>query len=202
MLGMEPRSLGIDSGAPGNVRSRMSSNRSSRKRRKQRRASVAPPPRAPAVEAPAAYARSRAKDEEARAALKPLRRGERPLAVTVGAVVAAVLPVANLVALAFGYNASENAVSPGSEVTGSIITTLILVVVAYGMWKARYWGVLGMQTLLALTLITASLALLFANSVWAALLLALIIAGAGTLFWFLIKAMARIQMPERPGSSR
>jgi hypothetical protein len=32
--------------------------------------------------------------------------------------------------------------------------------------------------------------------------LALIIAGAGTLFWFLIKAMARIQMPERPGSSR
>jgi cation transport ATPase len=181
----------------------MTNKRSSRKRRKQRRASAAPP-RAPAVEAeaPSGYARSRAKDEEARAALKPLRPGERPTALTVGAVVAAALPVANLVALAFGYNASENAVSPGSEVTGSILTTLILVVVAYGMWKARYWGVLGMQTLLALTLITASLALLFANSVWAALLLLLIIAGAGTLFWLLIKAMARIQMPERPGSSR
>jgi cation transport ATPase len=201
MLGMEPGSIGIVAGAPGNVSSRMSSKRTSRKRRKQRRASAAPP-RAPAVEAQAAYARSRAKDEEARASLKPLRAGERPTAVTVGALVAAALPVANLVALAFGYNASENAVSPGSEVTGSILTTLILVVVAYGMWKARYWGVLGMQTLLALTLITASLALLFANSVWAALLLVLIIAGAGTLFWFLIKAMARIQMPERPGSSR
>jgi hypothetical protein len=38
--------------------------------------------------------------------------------------------------------------------------------------------------------------------VWAALLLVIIIAAAGTLFWFLIKAMARIQMPERPGSAR
>ena len=34
------------------------------------------------------YARGRAKDEEARAALKPLAPGERPSAVTVGAVVA------------------------------------------------------------------------------------------------------------------
>jgi hypothetical protein len=62
--------------------------------------------------------------------------------------------------------------------------------------------VLGMQTLLALTLVISPLALLFANSVWAALLLVVIIAAAGTLFWFLIKAMARIQMPERPGSAR
>jgi cation transport ATPase len=175
----------------------MTSKRSSRKRRRQRRASA--PPRPPATDG---YARSRERDERARASLKPLRPGERPTAVTVGAVVAAALPVANLLALAFGYNAAENAVSPGSEISGSILTTVILVVVAYGMWKARYWGVLGMQTLLALTLITASLALLFANSVWAALLLLLIIAAAGTLFWFLVKAMARIQMPERPGSQR
>ena len=27
-----------------------------------------------------------------------------------------------------------------------------------------------------------------------------IIAAAGTLFWYLVKAMARIQMPERPGA--
>ena len=31
------------------------------------------------------------------------------------------------------------------------------------------------------------------------MLLVLILAGAGTLFWFMVKAMARIQMPERPG---
>jgi cation transport ATPase len=182
----------------------MSSKRTSRKRRKQRRAASAPPPRPPAAEAPtlSGYARSRVRDEEARAALKPLRPGERPTAVTVGAIVATLLAIANLVALAFGYNAGEDTLSPGSDVTGSILTTLVVGIVAYGMWRAKYWGVLGMQTLLALTLVISSLALLFANSVWAALLLVLILAGAGSLFWFLIKAMARIQMPDRPGASR
>jgi cation transport ATPase len=190
----------------------MSSKRSTRKRRKHRRATGAPPRPAdrdgsapaagPAAPAASPYARSRAKDEAARAALRPLRPGERPTAVTVGAIAATVLAVANLVALAFGYNAGEDTLSPGSEVTGSILTTLVVALVAYGMWRARYWGVLGMQTLLALTLVISSLALLLANSVWAALLLVIIIAAAGTLFWFLIKAMARIQMPERPGSAR
>jgi cation transport ATPase len=181
----------------------MSGKRTSRKRRKQRRAASAPP-RPPAAEAPSpsGYARSRAKDDEARAALQPLRQGERPTAVTVGAIVATLFAIANLVALAFGYNASEDTVSPGSDVTGSILATLVVGIVAYGMWRARYWGVLGMQTLLALTLVFASLTLLFANSLWAAFLLVLILAGAGTLFWFLIKAMARIQMPERPSASR
>jgi cation transport ATPase len=193
----------------------MSSKRSSRKRRKQRRGSAAAPaappapgsastPAAGSASAPPArgYARSRAKNEQARAALRPLRPGERPRAVTVGAIFATLLAAANLVALAFGYNASEDTLSPGSELSGSILTTLVVGIVAYGMWRSRYWGVLGMQTLLALTLVVSSLALLFANSVWAALLLVLIIAGAGTLFWFLIKAMARIQMPHRPGAPR
>jgi hypothetical protein len=148
------------------------------------------------------YARSRARDEAARAALKPLRPGERPPAVTVGAITAAVLAVANLVALAFGYNSGEDSLSPGSDATGTIVAAAILLIVAYGMWRARYWGVLGMQTLLALTLIFASLGLVTAKSLWAAGLLVLIIAAAGTLFWFLVKAMARIQMPERPSSQR
>jgi hypothetical protein len=184
----------------------MSTKRSSRKRRKQRRAAASEPPRRPAAEpsasAPTGYARSRAKDDEARAALQPLRQGERPTAVTVGAIAATILAVANLVALAFGYNAGEDTLSAGSEVTGSILTTLVVGLVAYGMWRARYWGVLGMQTLLALTVVLSSLALVLADSLWAALLLVIIIAAAGTLFWFLVKAMARIQMPERPGPAR
>jgi hypothetical protein len=57
-----------------------------------------------------------------------------------------------------------------------------------------------MQTLLALTLVVASLQLVTALNLWAALLLVIIIAAAGTLFWFLVKAMARIQMPDRPGA--
>jgi hypothetical protein len=36
-----------------------------------------------------------------------------------------------------------------------------------------------------------------AASVWALLLALAIIGSAGTLFWFMVKAMARIQMPTR-----
>ena len=186
----------------------MAKNRQTRKRRQTGRPPE-PDPRAVEHDQPIAealpergYARSRRRDEAARAALKPLRPGERPLAVTVGAIFAALLALANLVALAFGYNAAEDTLSPGSKLTASIGVTAILLLMAWGMWKARYWAVLGMQTLLALTLVLASLQLVTALNLWAALLLLIIIASTGTLFWFLVKAMARIQMPERPSSQR
>jgi hypothetical protein len=146
------------------------------------------------------YARGRAKDEEVRRSLKPLRPGERPTAVTVGAVAAALLSVANVVATIAGWNGGSDSDS-GQALVGSLLVAAVLALVAYGMWKARYWAVLGMQTLLAITLVISTLALIQATSIVAALVLVAIIAAAGVLFWFLVKAMARIQMPERPGSS-
>lgn len=152
-----------------------------------------PPPRNNQERMERLYARGRAKDEAARAKLQPLAPGERPTAVTVGAIVAAVAAVANLVALIAGFDGDD---------TQRNVTTLaglvLLVVVAVGMWRTRYWGVLGMQTLLALTIVLASLSLLTAVNLLAALLAIALVAGAGTLFWFLVKAMARIQMPDRP----
>jgi hypothetical protein len=62
--------------------------------------------------------------------------------------------------------------------------------------------VLGMQTVLALTILSAFLALVNAGNVLAVVLVIAIVASAGTLFWYLVRAMARIQMPERPGASR
>ncbi len=189
--------------------------RSSRKRRKQRRRATEPRRAVdtatadPAVTSQGAatagaeqegamargYARGRAKDEAARAALKPLAPGERPTAVTVGAVVAAIALVANLVALLLAYDPDE-----ARKTVSTGLGTAILAVVAVGMWRARYWAVLGMQTLLAITMVLSSLALLTAVDVGAALLALLLVAGSGTLFWFLVKAMARIQMPRRPGA--
>jgi uncharacterized membrane protein len=151
---------------------------------------------------PRGYERSRARDEAARAALRPLRPGERPTAVTVGAIAAAGLALANLIAAVLGYSPGQDSVSPGSKLAGTLAATALLVVVAYGMWRARYWAVLGMQTLLGLTIVASALALLTAVNVWAVILVTLILLCSGTLFWFLIKAMARIQMPERPGSQR
>ena len=176
--------------------------RSSRKRRKQRQASKAPArtsngstEQPPAEGMARGYARGRAKDEAARAALEPLAAGERPTAVTVGAILAAVAAIANLIALIAGYDPDE----PRKTYT-TVAGLILLVIVAVGMWRARYWAVLGMQTLLALTIILSSLALLTAVNLLAGLIAFLLVAGCGTLFWFLVKAMARIQMPPRPGA--
>jgi hypothetical protein len=59
-----------------------------------------------------------------------------------------------------------------------------------------------MQTLLGITLVLASLSLISTESLGSAAVLLVILAAAGTLFWFMVKAMARIQMPERPTRAR
>jgi hypothetical protein len=169
--------------------------RASRKRRKP----GAAPPRRPAPDPAAAlergYARSRRRDDEARAALEPLAPGERPRAVTVATIAAVELAAANLTAMIASYDSSE-----GGKTASTIVGTLILLVVAVGMWRVRYWAVLGMQALLAITMILSALALLTAASAGAALLAVVLIALSGTLFWFLVRALARIQMPGRPGA--
>ncbi len=200
----------------------------SRKRRKERQRAAAAKGQAPAAPAepaanggsesapsaesiaaqpasepePRGYARGRAKDEAARAALEPLAPGERPSAVTVGAIVALALAAANLIAVIAGWNGAIDDDDRARAVAGSLLVTGLLCVVAWGMWKARYWAVLGMQTLLALTIIAATLGLVTAENVAAMLVLVATIALAGTLFWFMVKAMARIQMPERPSRAR
>ena len=149
------------------------------------------------------YARGRAKDEAVRRSLKPLRPGERPTAVTVGAVAAAVLALGNIIAMVVGFDTAPGSGADGDEspaVAGTLLVSAVLTALAYGMWKARYGAVLGMQTLLAITIVFCSVGLVTATSVWAAVLLVAMIAAAGTLFWFLVKAMARLQMPERPGA--
>jgi hypothetical protein len=148
------------------------------------------------------YARGRAKDEAARAALKPLGPGERPTAVTVGAIAAVVLAAANIVAMIAGWNNLTGDIDQGRAVSLTLLWSGLLLLIAWGMWRARYWAVLGMQTLLAIALILGALSLAGAGSVGAALILLVILAATGTLFWFMVKAMARIQMPERPSRAR
>ena len=72
-----------------------------------------------------------------------------------GAIAAAALAVANLVALIVGYDSGE-----GQKTASSLLGTAILLVVAVGMWNVRYWAVLGMQALLAVTILLVSLALI------------------------------------------
>jgi hypothetical protein len=174
--------------------------KASRKRRKERRRAAAPSPAPARAAERGAYARARAKDEEARRSLKPLAPGERPAAVTVAVVAAVLLALANVIAVVAGWDGITGS-DRGPAIAGTLLVTALLCVMAWGMWQARYWAVLGMQTLLAITIIFASLGLVTATSIVAALVLTAMILAAGTLFWFLVKAMARIQMPERPGSA-
>jgi hypothetical protein len=138
------------------------------------------------------YARARAKEAEARASLQPLAPGERPTAVTVGAVVAALIAVANVILVAAGTS-----VAGSRNVAGGLVFAALMALAAVFMWRGKYWAVLGFQALLGLSVITASLSLLVASNLEAVVRSLIVIAGAGTLFWFLIRAMARLQMPSR-----
>lgn len=135
---------------------------------------------------------SEERNAEVRAQLKPLADGERPGAVTAGAIVAAVLAVLVLV----GYFTDARVAGRGS-LAGALSIAAMLLLAAWGMWKARYWAVLGFQALLAFLVLVASLALMVASNVWAVIQCIAVVGLGGWLFWKLIRAMARIQLPER-----
>jgi hypothetical protein len=138
------------------------------------------------------YARSRERADAVRASLDPLAPGERPTAVTVAAIVAALIGIANVVLVAV-----DARVVASQKVGGGLVFGAIMLFAAAFMWRGKYWAVLGFQALLGLSVITASLSLLVASNVEAVVRSVVVIAAAGTLFWFLIRAMARLQMPSR-----
>jgi hypothetical protein len=139
------------------------------------------------------YARGRERDAAARAALKPLAPGERPRALTVAAVVAVLIAAGNVALVIAGYELED-----GSRPTaGALVFAAIMVAAAIGMWQKRYWAVLGFEALLGIAIIFAAISLMVASNLVAVLLCVGIIAFAGPLFWFLIRAMARIQLPAR-----
>jgi hypothetical protein len=137
------------------------------------------------------YSRTEAKNAAVRASLEPLAEGERPRPVTIGAIVALVLVVVQI-PLYFAFDGHAR-----PSVATFVFFTGLMLAMAWGMWRARYWAVLGFQALLALTILVVSLALMVASNLLTALICLAIIVPACVLFWFMVKALARIQMPER-----
>jgi hypothetical protein len=137
--------------------------------------------------------RSAERDAAARAALVPLREGERPVAVTVAAIVCVALVLVNLLL----YALDEGVSGERQSVIALAAYTVLLLAAAWGLWRAVYWVVLAVQAVLVFLILLASyLALRFETALDLVIALAILVA-AGTLFWHLVKAMARIQMPER-----
>jgi hypothetical protein len=141
--------------------------------------------------------RSEERNAEARARLEPLAAGERPTAVTVGAVVSGLLAIV--------FTVSAVLAAAGVEVGGRDPDPVpiaffagVLWLMAWGMYRARYWAVLGFQMILVLTMLASALGLVQVATVLQALGTTVLLLGSGLLFYFLIRAMARIQMPEPP----
>jgi hypothetical protein len=132
------------------------------------------------------------RNDEARAKLEPLDEGERPRAVTAGAIVSALLALIFTVSAALaiaGVDAGGRDIKPLPIITFGIVLWAMTI----GMWRARYWAVLGFQTVLLLVMLASAFGLVVVTSVLQAV-------GSGTLFYFMIRAMARIQMPSSPGA--
>jgi hypothetical protein len=134
-----------------------------------------------------------ARNRAAREKLEPLEPDERPLIVTAGAIISGAVAISVIVAYALG--AEVNGDRP--HLIQVIIPVVLMGVMSVGMWRVRYWAVLGFQAVLALLIIAAVLGAVSASTVGPIVGNLALIAIAGTLFYFMIRAMARIQMPER-----
>lgn len=146
--------------------------------------------------------RSELKNQTAREALEPLAVGERPTVVTIGAVVSLLIAVSILVGYFAGIEVDLGRSEGAREPTAfeSLPPALLFLVMAIGMWKARYWAVLGFQAIMAIIMLGSFLLLIAADSWLEGIGGFLFLTAAGLLFWFTVKALARIQMPTYPGS--
>jgi hypothetical protein len=160
-------------------------------RRKRKRRGAGPTPR---ERMERGYARAEQRNREVRESLEPLAAGERPPVVTVGAAISALVAVSILA----GYLAGAEVDGERPELAQVLAPALLMGIMAWGMWRARYWAVLGFQLLLVFLIFSAVFGLAVqATSVAQVLATLALLAVTGALFYFMVKAMARIQMPSR-----
>ena len=141
--------------------------------------------------------RSELKNEWVRAGLEPLEEGERPFVVTVGAVVSGLIAASILIAWIAGAEVDVGNAG-GSERPNAFQVfppAILFGVMAWGMWRSRYWAVLGFEAIMAIIMVGSFITLVAATSVFKAISAAAVLIAAGALFWFTVKALARIQMP-------
>jgi hypothetical protein len=166
------------------------------RRKRKARGSEAADGEAPPSQSPIerGYAKAEQRNREAREALEPLHEDERPMVVTIGSAISALIAIS----IVIGYASGAEVSGERPELVQALAPALLMGLMAWGMWRARYWAVLGFQTILffliAATAFGLALRELSAVQVIANLLL---LAVAGSFFFFMVKAMARIQMPTR-----
>jgi hypothetical protein len=149
-----------------------------------------------AVQAPP-KSRSEARNAAVRATLMPLEPGERPWPLVLAVVIAVLIGGGDLVAviIAGRFKVGGANTSP----SGVILFSAVMLVCAGGMWKQRYWAVLGFQAILVFVVLFFSLLLTRASNLLAVVASVAIVGGAGYLFYKLVRVLSRLQMPRPPG---
>jgi hypothetical protein len=137
----------------------------------------------------------RSSGDATRAALLPLGPDERPAPLIVAIVLCALVAVVVIVGAASVHELSRR----GGSLPGAAFIAAFLALLALGMYRRRYWAVLGFEALLAFQIIVTSLALVIASTILAAVICVAAIALAGWLFWKLVRVMGRIQAGEHGG---
>jgi hypothetical protein len=140
--------------------------------------------------------RGEAANEAVRAELKPLGPDERPPALLVAVAVTGLVGLANVVLFLAGVEVDGRAPS----VSGVVGFAGLMFVMSWGMWRKRYWAILGFQALLALIVVVFALFLPTASNLEAVAVCVVIVGLGGWLFWKLVRVLSRVQMPERPGA--
>lgn len=152
---------------------------------------------APAVGA-ARLSRSERRNAAVRATLTPLAPGERPWVITIGALLAALNGVVQLILFIAGVKLKVGGARPNAF--SVIVFAVLMFVCAGGMWRMRYWAVLGFQALLAIVVLTFALVLVRASSALGLVVSLAVVVGGGFLFYRMVRVLSRIQMPKFPGS--
>jgi hypothetical protein len=137
--------------------------------------------------------REQLRNEQARAKLQPLSADEHPLALLIAIALAGLLAVGIAVSVATVHDLRRH----GGSAPGGAFLVLVLVALAWGMYRRRYWAVLGFEALLAFQILVTSLALVVASTILAAVVCLLSVTLGGWLFWKLVRVMGRIQASER-----
>ena len=132
-------------------------------------------------------------EELPRAELEPLGEDERPPALRVAIAVCTLLALAVILGATTVHNLSQH----GGSLPGGVFLAVVLLLLALGMYRRRYWAVLGFEALLAFQIIVTSLALIVASTILAAAICVVSIGLGGWLFWKLVRVMSRIQAGEQ-----
>ena len=127
-----------------------------------------------------------------RAQIEPLAPGERPPALIVAASVCVLLAAGNLITMAAGVEVSGEQ----NPVGRSIVLAFALSLLAGGIWSRSAIALLIFEALLIVTILFGFFGILSAANATALIASVAVLALSATLFWKLIRVLARVQAPQ------